>query len=95
MSQPWISRGRYRPVLNTLETERAIKLIKDFFESSLARALRLRRVTAPFFVKGGTGINDDLNGIEKPVSFPLPGWEGRGSRSSNRWRSGSASPCAT
>ncbi len=73
MSQPWVSRGRYRPVLGTLETERAIKLIKDFFQGSLARALRLRRVTAPFFVKGGTGINDDLNGIEKPVSFSAPG----------------------
>jgi len=55
-----------------LETERAIKLIKDFFQNNLAEALRLRRVTAPFFVKGGTGINDDLNGIEKPVSFAAP-----------------------
>ncbi|MHB8094667.1 MAG: aspartate--ammonia ligase [Candidatus Aminicenantales bacterium] len=72
MSQPWISRGHYSPVLDTLETERAIKLIKDFFQSNLAQALRLRRVTAPFFVRGGTGINDDLNGIEKPVSFAAP-----------------------
>lgn len=76
MSQPWISRGRYSPVLDTLETERAIQLIKDFFQSSLAHSLRLRRVTAPFFVKGGTGINDDLNGIEKPVSFSAPGLGG-------------------
>ncbi len=76
MSRPWISRGRYRPVLDALETERAIKLIKDFFENSLARALRLRRVTAPFFVRAGTGINDDLNGIEKPVSFAAPGLGG-------------------
>ncbi len=76
MSQPWISRGRYSPVLDTLETERAIQLIKDFFQCSLAHSLRLRRVTAPFFVKGGTGINDDLNGIEKPVSFSAPGLGG-------------------
>jgi len=76
MSQPWISRGRYSPVLDPLETERAIKLIKDFFQDSLAQGLRLRRVTAPFFVKGGTGINDDLNGIEKPVSFSAPGLGG-------------------
>ena len=76
MSQPWISRGRYSPVLDTLETERAIQLIKDFFQCSLAHSLRLRRVTAPFFVKGGTGINDDLNGIEKPVSFYAPGLGG-------------------
>ena len=72
MCRPWISRGRYRPVLDALETERAIKLIKDFFENNLARALRLRRVTAPLFVRAGTGINDDLNGIEKPVSFAAP-----------------------
>ncbi len=76
MSQPWISRGRYSPVLDTLETERAIQLIKDFFQCSLAQSLRLRRVTAPFFVKGGTGINDDLNGVEKPVSFSAPGLGG-------------------
>ena len=59
----------YCPILNVLETERAIKLIKDFFQTKLAEALNLRRVTAPLFVEAGTGINDDLNGIERPVSF--------------------------
>lgn len=55
----------------TEPTEQAIKQIKDFFQQNLASELRLRRVTAPLFVKKGTGINDDLNGIERPVSFPM------------------------
>ncbi len=61
----------YQSVLDVNQTEQAIKLVKDFFQLNLASALRLRRVTAPLFVKRGTGINDDLNGIERPVSFPM------------------------
>jgi aspartate--ammonia ligase len=61
----------YKSVLDVNQTEQAIKQIKDFFQSNLASELRLRRVTAPLFVKQGTGINDDLNGIERPVSFPM------------------------
>jgi len=61
----------YQQLLDAVETEKAIKLIKDFFETNLAQALNLRRITAPLFVKAGTGINDDLNGIEKPVSFAI------------------------
>ena len=67
---------RYRSLLPLKETERAIKLIKDFFESNLAAELKLRRVTAPLFVQRGTGINDDLNGIERPVSFPVKDMDG-------------------
>jgi aspartate--ammonia ligase len=59
----------YRPQLDTRHIEAAIKDIKDFFEAQLARALNLRRVTAPLFVRSGTGINDDLNGVEQPVRF--------------------------
>lgn len=59
----------YRPHLGTREVEAAIKDIKDFFEEQLARALNLQRVTAPPFVRSGTGINDDLNGVEQPVRF--------------------------
>ena len=51
--------------------EQAIKIIKTGFQRSLAEALDLRRVTAPLFVLSGTGINDDLNGTERPVSFPI------------------------
>ncbi len=61
----------YRSILDVNQTEQAIKLVKDFFQINLASELRLRRVTAPLFVKKGTGINDDLNGIERPVSFPI------------------------
>ncbi len=59
----------YVSILNVKETEIAIKMIKDFFEQNLATELRLRRVTAPMFVESGKGINDDLDGKQKPVSF--------------------------
>ncbi|TAJ12362.1 aspartate--ammonia ligase [Marinilabiliaceae bacterium JC017] len=61
----------YKPLLDLKQTEHAIKMVKDFFQSSLASELRLRRVTAPLFVLKGTGINDDLNGVERPVAFPV------------------------
>lgn len=63
----------YHPLLDVRQTEKAIKLIKDFFQEQLATELKLYRVTAPLFVPAGTGINDDLNGIEKPVSFKIKG----------------------
>ncbi|MCO6500806.1 MAG: aspartate--ammonia ligase [Vicingus serpentipes] len=61
----------YEPTLDVEETEKAIKKLKDYFEVALADELLLRRVTAPIIVVQGTGINDDLNGIERPVSFPI------------------------
>ena len=61
----------YKPLLDIKQTELGIKKIKDFFQGSLSAELRLRRVTAPLFVLQGTGINDDLNGIERPVTFPV------------------------
>jgi aspartate--ammonia ligase len=61
----------YASILDLTQTEKAIKLVKDFFEQSLASELRLRRVTAPIIVKKGTGINDDLNGGEHPVAFNI------------------------
>jgi aspartate--ammonia ligase len=61
----------YRSLLDVNQTEKAIKLVKDTFQQNLAAELRLRRVTAPLFVMKGTGINDDLNGIERPVTFPV------------------------
>lgn len=61
----------YTPILSERETERAIKLVKDNFERELSGALRLSRVTSPLFVKAGSGINDDLNGVERPVSFEI------------------------
>ncbi|MDF2593261.1 MAG: aspartate-ammonia ligase [Clostridia bacterium] len=59
----------YAPKLSIRETEVAIKTIKDYFEHALAEALHLTRVSAPLFVRTGRGINDNLNGIERPVSF--------------------------
>ena len=61
----------YKPLLDTTHTEHGIKQIKDFFQQNLSTELRLRRVTAPLFVLKGLGINDDLNGVERPVSFPI------------------------
>lgn len=58
-----------KSLLSAKETEVAIKLIKDFFELNLATELNLSRVTAPLFVPANTGINDDLSGVEQPVSF--------------------------
>lgn len=61
----------YKPYLNPVQTEKAIKLVKDFFQTNLSAELKLRRVTAPLFVMRGTGINDDLNGTERAVNFPI------------------------
>lgn len=61
----------YRPLLDKYETEQGIKVIKEFFQANLATGLRLRRVTGPLFVLRGLGINDDLNGTERPVTFPI------------------------
>ncbi|MDF2892610.1 MAG: aspartate--ammonia ligase, partial [Clostridia bacterium] len=59
----------YEAQLSIRETEVAIKKIKDYFEHALAAELNLTRVSAPLFVRTGRGINDNLNGIERPVSF--------------------------
>lgn len=67
----------YKPLLDWKRTEDGIKLIKDFFQQNLASALHLRRVTAPLFVPSGTGINDELNGTEQPVSFPIKDLNGK------------------
>ena len=61
----------YKPLLDLKQTELGIKQIKEFFQLNLSSELRLRRVTAPLFVLKGMGINDDLSGKERPVSFPI------------------------
>lgn len=61
----------YKSLLDTHQTEQGIKMIKDFFQTNLSTELRLRRVTAPLFVLRGLGINDDLSGVERPVTFPI------------------------
>ena len=63
---------RYRNLLGgTEQTEKAIKAVKDMFQDNLSAQLALLRVTAPMTVLSGTGINDDLNGVERPVRFPV------------------------
>lgn len=61
----------YRQILSMRQTEQGIKLIKDFFQQNLSTGLQLRRVTAPLFVLQGMGINDDLSGVERAVTFPI------------------------
>jgi len=61
------------PHLDLKATERAIRVIKEYFQTNLAEALNLLRVSAPLFVAADTGLNDNLNGIERPVSFPIKG----------------------
>jgi len=61
----------YKANTSLRETEKAIKLIKDTFETQLAKALNLERISAPLFVRADSGINDDLNGVERPVQFDV------------------------
>ncbi len=70
-------KSSYTAVLDVRETEKAIKFVKDFFQDNLADTLNLKRVTAPLFVESGSGINDDLSGVEKPVSFAAKDLNGR------------------
>lgn len=68
--------NEYKPLLDLKQTELAIKQIKETFQLNLSSSLRLRRVTAPLFVLQGTGLNDDLNGYENAVSFPIQDMNG-------------------
>lgn len=63
----------YQPKLSLIETEKAIKELKDFFEKKLSEKLNLLRVTAPLFIRPDSGMNDTLNDHERPVSFDVPG----------------------
>ena len=70
MSKLIIPEG-YTPVIDYMESQRAIKKIKDFFQQELAYGLQLRRVSAPLFVTPESGLNDNLNGVERTVQFTL------------------------
>jgi aspartate--ammonia ligase len=67
----------YKPILDPVQTEKAIKLVKDYFQINLSSELKLRRVTAPLFVLRGTGVNDELNGTERAVNFPIKELDGQ------------------
>lgn len=68
----------YTPLIDGRETQKAIKFIKDTFQKTLAERLNLDRVSAPLIVRGETGINDDLNGVERKVEFTFGNMEGKG-----------------
>ncbi len=70
MSKVELPKG-YKSILNVRETEHAIVMVKEFFQQQLSTALNLTRVTAPLFVESGRGLNDDLNGVERAVTFPV------------------------
>ncbi len=78
----------YQNRMSLYETQKAIGLIKRLFEDRLCGALHLERVSAPLFVDGATGLNDDLNGVERPVSFDIPatGGEGQVVHSLAKWK---------
>ena len=61
----------YKPQISLKETQVAIKTVKDFFQKELTKQLNLTRVSAPLFVTPESGLNDNLNGVERPVSFDL------------------------
>ncbi|MEG1721248.1 MAG: aspartate--ammonia ligase, partial [Pseudoflavonifractor sp.] len=71
MDKTYIPEG-YAPRLNLYDTQRAISLLKRLFEDTLGGALHLHRVSAPLFVEASTGLNDDLSGVERAVSFDIP-----------------------
>ena len=71
MSKLVIPQG-YRAPLSTYEMQRAIEFIKSNFQVNLGNALNLRRVSAPLFVEENSGLNDNLNGYERPVGFDIP-----------------------
>ena len=70
MSKLFVPKG-YRSVLSVYETQIAIGSVKRIFEDNLSRSLSLKRVSAPLFVEPQSGLNDDLNGVERPVEFDI------------------------
>ena len=74
---PTVLPAGYRSKLSVYEMQRAIEFIKQSFQQNLGAALNLKRVSAPLFVGANTGLNDDLNGVERPVSFDVPAAGGR------------------
>lgn len=71
MNQIYIPEG-YKPVLDAYDTQRAIAYIKKTFQDEFSEALNLKRVSAPLFVTSNSGLNDNLSGVERPVSFDVP-----------------------
>ena len=76
MNKIYIPEG-YKPTLDAYDTQRAIAYIKETFQEEFSNALNLKRVSAPLFVTQASGLNDNLSGVERPVSFDIPQWARR------------------
>ena len=87
MSKVYIPEG-YKTPLSIYEMQRAIEFIKSNFQVNLSNALNLRRVSAPLFVDENSGLNDNLNGVERPVAFDIPdvGANGQVVHSLAKWK---------
>ncbi len=87
MSKVYLPEG-YRTPLPVYEMQRAIEFIKSNFQTNLSNALNLRRVSAPLFVEANSGLNDNLNGVERPVGFDVPdvGTDGQVVHSLAKWK---------
>ena len=87
MSKVIIPEG-YRPALNMYDTQKAIGNIKRLFADTLSATLGLRRVSAPLFLAASTGLNDDLNGVERKVTFDIrdTGTEAQVVQSLAKWK---------
>ena len=87
MNSLFIPEG-YKSPLDVYRTQKAIAFIKQTFQARLAEALNLKRVSAPLFVTEASGLNDNLNGTERPVSFDIPavGESGQVVHSLAKWK---------
>ena len=85
----------YKTALDVYETQRCIEFIKSHFQVNLRAALNLKRVSAPLFVRADTGLNNDLNGVERPVGFDVPATGEGEYQIVHSLASGSAGPCGS
>ena len=87
MSKIYLPEG-YKPALNLYDTQRAIGTVKRLFADTLGATLNLYRVSAPLFLEASTGLNDDLNGVERKVSFDIrdTGTEAQVVQSLAKWK---------
>ena len=83
--------ANYTPALNLYDTQRAIGTVKRLFADTLCATLNLYRVSAPLFLEASTGLNDDLNGVERKVTFDIKE-SGIEAQVCSHWQSGSARP---
>ena len=84
---------QYQSELNLHDTQIAIKTVKDFFQNLLSLTLNLSRVSAPLFVTPESGLNDNLNGVERPVAFDIKEMNGQNAEVVHFWPNGNGLHC--